>query len=629
MRTVRAVLIATFVLAACASPAAASGIRLTPAKEAAFPHRSYLLTLPSRVNLTSGQVSITENGVRVRELSVTPASAVGQEHFGTVLLIETSASMRSGALNSAMSAARAFAQHLAAQQPLGVVEFDSTSRVALPLTTDQTLIARTLNSTPAVGSGTHIYSAVSTGLQMLAQANVTAGAIILLSDGAITGRLSEQASKQRKAQVISGAHAQNVRVYAIGIHDRAFSAANLQSLTAATGGTYAEVNSAGLPALLRQLGAELSNEYLVSYRSVAALGTSVSVVAQVAGQQGTGAATYTTPALAPAPPPRPPAKHTTSFWRSTTAAVLVCVLCALLVGFAAMSLLAPMRSVRRRVGNFVAAAGEETKSWTGTLLDRAFSDTASRRHESQRWSRMAREVELAAIGVSLEQVAALTALATVLLGWLLVASTASPLAALLALSVPVGVHAGIRVKAGRQRRAFDEQLPDNLQVVAAAMRAGHTFVGALAIVTEDAAEPSRRELRRVLSDEQLGVPLADALSGVTERMDSRDFEHVALVAALQRETGGNTAEVIDTATETIRERLDLRRLVSTLTAQGRISGWIVAALPVALLMAVSLINPGYVDPLFHRAVGILFLVIGAVMDVCGFLVIRRIVNIKV
>jgi tight adherence protein B len=197
------------------------------------------------------------------------------------------------------------------------------------------------------------------------------------------------------------------------------------------------------------------------------------------------------------------------------------------------------------------------------------------------------------------------------------------------LSLPVGVRIAIRVRVDRERRAFDEQLPDNLQVVASAMRAGHTFVGALGIVAEDAPEPSRRELRRVLSDEQLGIPLVDALNGVTKRMNSRDFEHVALVAALQRETGGNTAEVIDSVTETIRERLDLRRLVRTLTAQGRLSGWVVSSLPVALLVFLSVINPQYIHPLFHRTAGIIALGFAAAMLVTGFLVIRRIVDIKV
>lgn len=626
----RLVILALLAFGLLTASASAAGLRLTPAKGGRFPDRAYLLTLPAKASLKPGQVSISENGAGVSKLSALPANAVGQSHFGTVLLIETSSSMRGGAIQSATGAARSFAQQRSAQQPLGVVYFDSVSRIVLPLTTDHGAIGRVLAVTPPLARGTHIFNAVSTGLQMLARANVTGGAIIVLSDGAITGRLSEQASRQRKAQVITTARAQNVRVYAIGVHDHAFDGGNLRSLAAAAGGTYAEVNSAGLAPLLRELGTELSNEYLVTYRSLAPLDSQVQVVARVAGQSGTASVSYTTPKIPSAVTAGGAVKRRVSFWHTTGAALLACLVCAALVGVAAMALLTPRRSLRRRIGRFVATApAEKTKSWTGTLLERAFADDKRGTQGSTWRTNLAQEVELARIGLTMGQITALTALGTALVGWVLVTATESPVGALLALSVPLGVRIAIRIRVDRERRAFDEQLPDNLQVVASAMRAGHTFVGALGIVSQDAPEPSRRELRRVLADEQLGIPLVDALNGVTARMKSRDFEHVALIAALQRETGGNTAEVIDSVTETIRERLDLRRLVRTLTAQGRLSGWVVSALPVVLLLAVSVINPHYIYPLFHRTGGLIGLGFAAVMLVSGFLIIRRIVDIKV
>jgi tight adherence protein B len=204
-----------------------------------------------------------------------------------------------------------------------------------------------------------------------------------------------------------------------------------------------------------------------------------------------------------------------------------------------------------------------------------------------------------------------------------------PLAAALALLVPFAVRFGIKYKAARQRRDFNEQLPDNLAVVASALRAGNTFVGSLGVVTQDAPEPSKREIRRALADEQLGVPLVDALNRISERMQSTDFQHVALVATLQQETGGNTAEILDVVTDTIRERLELRRLVRTLTAQGRLAGGILSALPVLLLLGISLINPQYVSPLFHNIIGIIALGVAAVMVATGAIVIRKIVNIDV
>jgi tight adherence protein B len=161
------------------------------------------------------------------------------------------------------------------------------------------------------------------------------------------------------------------------------------------------------------------------------------------------------------------------------------------------------------------------------------------------------------------------------------------------------------------------------------MRAGHSFSAALSVMAEEAPEPTRRELARAIADERLGVPVEDALHAVARRMASRDLEQVALVAALQRETGGNTAEVLDRVTETVRERAALRRMVLTLTAQGRLSRWIVSALPVVLLGVITLINPDYVRPLYTTGFGHVVLALAGVMVISGSLVIKRIVDIKV
>ena len=264
------------------------------------------------------------------------------------------------------------------------------------------------------------------------------------------------------------------------------------------------------------------------------------------------------------------------------------------------------------------------------LIERALGDKQSRKiARSPFLTRQRLELEVADISIGAEQLAALTVLVTVLVGWLLFASTHSAIAALLGLFVPVGALLGIRTRAGRQRRKFSEQLPDNLQVIASAMRAGQTFVGALKAVLEDAPEPSRGELRRAVMDEQIGIPLADALGQVTERMRSEDFQHVAVVAALQRETGGNTAEVIELVAETVRERSEIRRMVRGLTAQGRLSGGILSVLPIGMLIFISVTNPAYVHPLFHSTPGLIALGVAIGLVAAGGLAIKKIVEIKV
>jgi tight adherence protein B len=168
-----------------------------------------------------------------------------------------------------------------------------------------------------------------------------------------------------------------------------------------------------------------------------------------------------------------------------------------------------------------------------------------------------------------------------------------------------------------------------LQVLSSALRAGHSLVGALSVVVADAPDPSGREFRQVLADEQVGMPLDDALRRVAVRMDNRDLEQVALVAALQRETGAGAAEVLDRVAETVRERAALRRLIRVLTAQGRMARWIVSALPIFLLLVISVLNPDYMKPLFTKPVGQVLVVFAGVMVIAGSLVIKKIMNIKV
>ena len=119
-------------------------------------------------------------------------------------------------------------------------------------------------------------------------------------------------------------------------------------------------------------------------------------------------------------------------------------------------------------------------------------------------------------------------------------------------------------------------------MLASALRAGHSFNGALGVVVDNAREPARAELARVLQDDRLGVLPEDAIRKLARRMANRDIEQVALLAELQRTSGGNSAEILDTVVATIRERAEIRRLVRTLTAQGRMARWILTALPVFL-----------------------------------------------
>jgi tight adherence protein B len=608
---------------ALALPAQAAEMQLTQAGGSIFPDKRYALTLANPSDITTGQVKVLENGEPVDGLSVTPAASSKAAKLGTMLVIDASRSMHGDSIVAAVEGARAFAQERSSRQYLGLVIFNGSVNVAVQPTRDGVAIDNALATVPQLAAGTHLRDATSQALDALAAAHMTSGNVVVLSDGKDTG------SAASPAAVSAAARRAHARIYAVGFRDRAFDPSSLTELASATHGQYVAASSKdALKQLYTSLGQVLAHQYFLRYRSTAPLGSRVRVAVRVEGQPGTARDAYKIPKATPAVVGSD--NGSKPFWRTNLAVLLVVLGGALLVGLAVSALLAPRRSVRARVGEFVALPEpEQHREWTSTLLQRAFGEggTAGRARGAR--GAFAEQLELAGISMTPLQVIAWTTAATILFGWLIAESLGTPGAAVLALCVPLAVRIAIHNRLLRQRRRFDDQLPDNLQVIASAMRAGQTFVGALAFVAADAPEPSRREFRRVLADEQLGVPLVDALSAVATRMHSRDFEHVALVATLQRETGGNTAEVIDQVTETIRERMDLRRLVSTLTAQGRLAGFIVAALPILLIVAISFLNPGYLRPMFHTVGGVFLLVVAGIMLALGAWIISRIVNIKI
>jgi tight adherence protein B len=600
------------------------GLSLRPTGGTNFPDRAYVLSLPDNTVLAPDSVEVRENGEPMSNVSIVPAEAADNGQFGTVLVLDASDSMRGDAITNAVAAARAFAAHRQPGQLMAIVIFNSRAQILLPLTTDSAAIDAALQETPELDHGTHIYDAVQTAVTMLKNAKVAAPSVVVLSDGADTG------SRVSLVEAAASAHKSGVRVFTVGLRSRAYHADALQQLAREGGGEYSEAQTPeDLTHIFDAVGSKLASEYLVRYRSPQEPNRRVVVSVTVKGYPGAVTAGYQTPALSPAGEGPFQRSFADRYVRSSSGMVLTALFIALIITSGILRLLKrPPRDLRRRLSEFISLAEDEERRKGQAKKDLLY-ERAERSFEGSRWwSRFAAELEIAQIKASPSQIAIWTAIATFIACYGL-SLLAGPIAGLLGLFVPLIVRAIIKRRVERQRQSFAEQLPDNLQVLASALRAGHSLVGALSVVVDDAPEPSKREFRRLLADEQLGVRLEDGLEVVATRMDSRDIKQVALVAALQHETGGNTAEVLDRVAETVRERFELRRLVRTLTAQGRMSRWVLTSLPVMLLVVITLLNPRYMSPLYTHSTGRILLVLAAVMVTCGSLVIRRIINIKV
>jgi tight adherence protein B len=622
----------TALAAAVAASGATGKAEVTEAAGTGFPARAYVLTLPRGMSAKPGGIRVFENGQRVDGLTVTPVGESEAKQFGVVLAIDASISMRGKPIAGAMAAARALASEREAKQLLGVVTFNNSVTTSLPLTDDQQAIDAALSKTPPLNQGTRIYDAVDAAVAMLEDRNVQVGSVVVLSDGADVGSLGTQAAV--------AAHARNSRIgiYTVGLQSRFFDRTALKRLARDAGGTFIVAkNVESLAKIYEQLGSRFASEYLLSYRSLAGPDVHVKVGVIVDGLSGVARTEYRTPALAvakrgAAAPYKPSALG--KIWTSALTMTIVGMIAAGLIGAGAAAALSGPRAgtVRKRMAEFVSVpvARETSRRPTAHLTGKMLEGTETMLRGSSRWQRWGWELEIAKVTMPPEQIAILTAIGSILVFLLINVVFGSLLVGIvLAAAIPLVVRSLLKRKLATQRRMFSEQLPDNLQVLASALRAGHSFIGALSVVVNDAPEPARSEFQRVVADEQLGVPIDQALHVVVERMESRELEQVALVAALQRETGGNTAEVLDRVTDTIRERFELRRMVKTLTAQGRMSRWVLSLLPVFLLLVVTLINPSYMNVMYESTSGRVLLVFAGISVTAGSFVIKRIVNIKV
>lgn len=201
--------------------------------------------------------------------------------------------------------------------------------------------------------------------------------------------------------------------------------------------------------------------------------------------------------------------------------------------------------------------------------------------------------------------------------------------------VPLGAAAGwfggrayLKFRRSRREAAFLAQIPETLQLVAGSLHAGFSLGQALGTVVREGSEPTAGEFNRALTEARLGANLEDALEGVADRMRCEDLAWVVMAIRISREVGGNLAEVLGNTVATMRSRAELRGLVKTLSAEGRISARVLEALPFALGTFLWVTNPTYLTPLFHTGTGIALLVGGAVMLTIGFIWISRLVKVE-
>lgn len=202
--------------------------------------------------------------------------------------------------------------------------------------------------------------------------------------------------------------------------------------------------------------------------------------------------------------------------------------------------------------------------------------------------------------------------------------------------IPVLAAAGIALprlllgrRIGKRQDAFLEQLPDTLQLLAGSLQAGYGFLQAMDTLVRESSPPTSTEFGRVLTEIRLGMPVEDSLTAMADRFGSEDLRWVVLAMNIQRQVGGNLATLLNTVAETLRERERVRRQIQVLSAEGRLSAWILGLLPIGIAGYISMVNPGFLEALTGERIGQI-MIAGAVASLgVGVVWMRKIIRIEV
>ena len=276
------------------------------------------------------------------------------------------------------------------------------------------------------------------------------------------------------------------------------------------------------------------------------------------------------------------------------------------------------------------ARPEQAQPDRGGLRRRLHLRVGSRLERSDRAAQMAERLAMANVRLRPVEWLFVVVAGSCVIAALLVLRFGSPLLAPVALLLGwlLG-EAVLRVRTGQRRRAFDKQLAPTILSLSSGLKAGYTFLQAVDLVARNSPAPMGNELSRIVRETQLGVPQVEALAHMNARNGSDDLKLMLTAVQIQSQVGGNLAQILDTIEFTIRERIRIKGEIKTVTAQARMSGYILIALPFALGAILSLVAPTYFTPMLQQTAGLIMLGVGGGFLLAGYLIIRKIVNIRV
>jgi tight adherence protein B len=583
-------------------------------------------------------ITVRENGELMEATDAVPLD--DQRALGVVLVIDASTSMAEDALiERVKEAAHQFVDAKAATDQIAIVSFAEKVTVVEEFTTDKDVLNDAIDDI-ALELETSMYDAIVRASALYRDSELQPN-LIVFSDGQDSTSKATQATAEAAVTAVGGT------LFAIGVENSGFD--SLAEIAEETGGTATVADDpAGVGALFEDVQETLRKQYYLEYASEAetgavpiqlTVGSDTATAEFVAGSSQEGAA-----ALRPQTVQEPSGP---AFFRSSAGLMIALGLVAVAVLVAVFSIGNSFFGNEGNLGEalqpyaegFVAAPEFDTDDGGDgkgqvlvqtPLLQRAVDATGGFAERRGLLIKVEGMLERANLPLRPAEALFFYLAGVAVLALLLFAVASSPIVALIGLVVVALIPpAVLSFLANRRRKQFNTLLPDTLQLLASTLRAGYSLMQGVEAVSQEVSEPMGRELRRVVTEARLGRPLEEALDGVAIRMDSGDFAWAVMAIRIQREVGGNLAELLVTVADTMTERERLRRDVNALTAEGKISAIVLGLLPIGLGLFIYTANPGYMDPLFEETIGKIMLFGSILLAFFGFWWMKKTIEIDI
>ena len=576
---------------------------------------------------TASPPALFENGAPVVGLT---AENLGRAK-SVVLAVDRSQSMKGQPLADAVAAARAFVRAKPAEDRIAVTTF-ATRPVLLTDFSTATIDADTALRSIAIDAvqGTTFFDALVLSAKTLAAEPLPGRVIIAVTDG------NETRSEASLADGVAAAREAGAAVYVVGIESSLFEPEPLKELANKTGGAYyGAASSEALTEIYASIAEELRRTWQLEYVTAARPGDRLSLEARFPGGDSARARLaipgFTAPVAHPEPSSLLPEQLLQSWWGPFALGLAVGFLVLVAGAFAFTS--AKGAWLKTRLAPHVVSEHHDTKrERNGERLAVAaglFRVTEKTFGHLSFWKKLQRTLERADVPLRTVELVYAMALAGLLAGLLAAVAGLPKLLILTHLAagafLPYGV---VAVKARRRLKAFEGQLPDLLQTMAASLKAGHSFRQGIQAVVEEGQEPASKEFKRVLAETRLGRPMDAALAEMSNRVGSKNLDFVLTAVTIQRQIGGSLAGIFEMVAETVRNRHQFQRKIKGLTAMGRASAYVLIALPFFVAAAITALNAEYMRPLWHTSTGHKLLIVMLVMMGIGTLFLRKIVSFR-